>query len=177
MPSITFGVASRLVGGLIAITVFAIATSVLAIFGFSRFQSGFQLIAESEMPGLINAAELARQSESIVANAPALGIAQTQQVRRTVAFRMDDQVSQFETLATSLFEAGIDPSDLEQLREFKIGLVANLKRIDGLVGRRLDANVESGRTIRTILDIGERLRRAEIAAEPKSEACANPVPG
>ena len=170
MPSITFGVASRLVGGLIAITVLAIAISVLAIFGFSRFQSGFQLIAESEMPGLINAAELARQSESIVANAPALGIAQTQQVRRTVAFRMDDQVSQFETLATSLFEAGIDSSDLEQLRKFKTDLVTNLRRIDGLVARRIDADVESGKMIRTILDIGERLRRAEIAAKPRPEA-------
>jgi len=175
MPRVTFGVASRLVGGLIAITVLAIVTSVLAIFGFSRFQSGFQLIAESEMPDLINAAELARQSESIVANAPALGVAQTQQVRRTVAFRMDDQVSQFETLATSLFKAGIDPSDLEQLRKFKFDLVDNLKRIDRLVARRLDADVESGKTIRTILDIGERLRRAEIAVEPKSESTSSSV--
>lgn len=173
MPSITLGVASRLVGGLIAITIFAMATSALAIFGFNRFQSGFQLIAESEMPGLINAAELTRQSESIVANAPALGIAQNQQVRRTVLFRMNDQISQFETLATSLFEAGISSSDLEQLRELKTDLVANLKRIDGLVEHRLDADLESGGTIRTILDIGDRLRRVEVTADPKSKSVSS----
>ena len=168
MTSIRFGVASRLVGGLIAITIFAIATSILAIVGFSRFQDGFQVIAESEMPSLVNAAELVRQSETIVATAPALGVAPSHQVRGTVGYRMEDQVAQFESLATTLFEAGIDPGDLEQLREFKSDLVANLERIDGLVERRLDADLEGDRTITTLLDIGERLRAAEVAIGPES---------
>ncbi len=118
MTSLRFGVASRLVGGLTAITIFAIATSILAIVGFNRFQDGFQVITESEMPSLVNAAELVQQSESIIANAPALGVAHSQQVRRTVGYRMEDQVAQFEELATSLFDAGIDPGDLDQLIEF-----------------------------------------------------------
>ena len=175
MTSLRFGVASRLVGGLTAITIFAIATSILAIFGFSRFQDGFQVIAELEMPSLVNAAELVRQSESIVANAPALGVAHSQQVRRTVGYRMEDQVAQFEALATKLFEAGIDPGDLEQLREFRSDLVANLERIDGLVERRLDADLEGDRTIRTVLGIGERLRTAEVTVGPESEDTSSNV--
>jgi len=99
MHTIRLGVAHRLVGGLSAITALAIATSLVAIFGFNRFEEGFRIVAESQTPSLINAAELARQSESIVANAPAIAAAQSQQDRRTVAFRMEDQVMQFEALA------------------------------------------------------------------------------
>jgi PAS domain S-box-containing protein len=144
----------------------------MAVFGFTRFQDGFRLIAESEMPTLINAAELARQSESIVANAPALGGAQTQQVRKTVAFRMVDQVTQFEALADTLFEAGIDPTDLDQLRELKTSLAANLERIDEFVERRLDSDVEGDKTTRRLLDMSKRLRTVEAGVN----TAANSLP-
>ncbi|MDX1401185.1 MAG: hypothetical protein R3245_04620, partial [Kiloniellales bacterium] len=175
MYTIRLGVASRLVGGLSAITALAIATSLVAIFGFNRFEEGFRIVAMSQMPSLVNAAELARQSESMVANAPAIAVANSQQNRRTVAFRMDDQVMQFEDLARSLFQSGVEPHDLEQLKGFKANLITNLQRLDELVDRRLQADVTSDRMLDQIIDLNHRLRAAALSMESASSDTAPTV--
>ena len=99
--------------------------------------------------------------------------AQTQQVRKTVAFRMIDQVTQFEALADTLFEAGIDPNDLDQLRELKTSLAANLERIDEFVERRLDSDVEGDKTTRRLLDISKRLRTVETGTNTATDTLPN----
>ena len=67
--SIRFGVAVRLLSAFAAITIFAIATSVIALYTFGKFGDGFNRIAFSNVPALVAASNLAQRSQALAANA------------------------------------------------------------------------------------------------------------
>src|SRR6516225_4566092 len=73
--TIRFGVAFRLLGALLAITVFAIAISATALYTFAKYGDGFNRIATSSLPALIAASDLAQRSQALAANAPNLALA------------------------------------------------------------------------------------------------------
>src|SRR5262245_65996705 len=55
---IRFGVAFRLLGALLAITMFAIGASLAALYAFNQYRKGFDQIASSNLPALIAASDL-----------------------------------------------------------------------------------------------------------------------
>src|SRR6476660_9514866 len=73
--SIRFGVAVRLLSAFAAITIFAIATSVIALYTFGKYGDGFNRIASSYVPALVAASNLAQRSQALAANAPNLAVA------------------------------------------------------------------------------------------------------
>ncbi len=79
-----FGVAFRLLGALLAITSFAIATSVIALYTFDKYGAGFDRIASSNLPALVAASNLAQQSQELAANAPNLAVADGHFARRAL---------------------------------------------------------------------------------------------
>jgi hypothetical protein len=62
--SIRFGVAVRLLSAFAAITIFAIATSIIALYTFGKFGDGFNRIAFSNVPALVAASNLAQRSQA-----------------------------------------------------------------------------------------------------------------
>ena len=62
---IRFGVAVRLLSAFAAITVFAIATSVIALYTFGKYGDGFNRIASSNVPALVAASNLAQRSQAL----------------------------------------------------------------------------------------------------------------
>ena len=79
-----FGVAFRLLGALLAITLFAIATSVIALYTFDKYGAGFNRIASSNLPALVAASNLAQRSQELAANAPNLAVADGHFARRAL---------------------------------------------------------------------------------------------
>ena len=73
--SVRFGVAVRLLSAFAAITIFAIATSIIALYTFGKYGDGFNRIASSNMPALVAASNLAQRSQALAANAPNLAVA------------------------------------------------------------------------------------------------------
>src|SRR5260221_13885901 len=69
---IRFGVAFRLVGALLAITVFALAAIVAAIYAFSQYRQAFDRIANSDVPILIAAGGIAARNQALAATPPNL---------------------------------------------------------------------------------------------------------
>jgi hypothetical protein len=83
--SVRFGVASRLLSAFAAITIFAIATSVIALYTFGKYGDGFNRIASSNVPALVAASNLAQRSQALAANAPNLAVADGHFARRAVS--------------------------------------------------------------------------------------------
>jgi len=163
MGRIRAGVATRLNGGLILLTVLTIATGTVAFLGFNRLQAYFSDIAATQLPRLVAISELARQSESIVATAPDLVVAQNHFVRGSVGVRIADQLNALQTTEEKLAEVGVPAATVTGLKEARRSLAVNLERIDRLVRDRLDADAENARAILRVMDLNRRISETEIA--------------
>ncbi len=132
-----FGVAPVIGGGLALITVLCVITALVSLFGLQTLEERYDVISDQKIPALIAASKLARQSESILSNAPALGMAADQFERQSIASRIADQIDLLNLIEKELMETGLAPEDLENLRQSKRALADKLSQIDALVSLHL----------------------------------------
>ena len=90
--TVRFGVAFRLLSAFAAITIFAIATSIIALYTFGKYRNGFNRIASSSLPALVAASNLAQRSQALAANAPNLAVADGHFARRAVSEALRSQL-------------------------------------------------------------------------------------
>ncbi|ALJ34219.1 response regulator [Azospirillum brasilense] len=162
------GVAFRILAGLTVIAGLTAATGVVAVSLFGRFHEGFEQIATAKVPGLVNASQLAQQSGTLAANAPALVAVQSQSVRESVMARLSDQIALLEDLMTRLRDRGTDVADVVELQRRKNELIANLMTLNTQVERQLAAAAETGGLVGRLMHLAERVRNAEEALRDKT---------
>lgn len=150
------GIRFRLVAGLVLIAGVMLGGAGASIFGLDRLRQGFQALTDTQLPRLIDAAGLARQSESIVASAPGLVISRDQFTRTTAADRIADQVSFLDELLLRFKSGATDSETVTVLEQTKRDLLENLKRLDSMVGTRIDFDARSESIIRGITDLVRR---------------------
>ncbi|WP_207461414.1 ATP-binding protein [Azospirillum sp. SYSU D00513] len=155
------GVAFRIFAGLVAICGLTVVTSVVAVSLFSRFDEAFDQIATSKLPGLISASQLAQQSGTIAANAPALVAVQSQAVREAVMARISDQIMLLEDMLARLRDRGTDIADVAELERRKNELVENLERLNSLVERQLNVSADTSALVARLVDLSRRIHGAE----------------
>jgi len=148
-----FGLGFRLFAGFAILAALTVAASSVSMLSFAQFRQGLGRIADDYVPELIVASRLAEQSQSIVANAPALVVAETQTTRRMVALRIDDQVAALDEQIAKLRDGGVAADRLQRLTALRDQLVDNLRELDRVVERRIDNE-------RTAQELFQRLRRA-----------------
>jgi len=180
-PSLTnfrIGVRFHLVLGLALVTLVALAGGGFSILGLDRLRQGFQVLTTSQLPSLINAAGLARQSESIIGSAPGIVISHDQFSRTTAADRIADQVRFLDELLGNLKMGEEDSATIASLKETKQGLLDNLQRLDDLVRNRIELDARSETIIRDILAIASRKRaivdslRSDLSGSPAADLVA-----
>ncbi|MGR0188111.1 ATP-binding protein [Azospirillum aestuarii] len=164
------GVAFRILAGLTVIAGLTAATGVVAVSLFGRFHQGFEQIATAKVPGLVNASQLAQQSGTLAANAPALVAVQSQSVRESVMARLSDQIALLEDLMNRLRDRGTDVADLAELQRRKNELIANLMTLNTQVERQLAAAAETGGLVGRLMQLAERIRDAEESLRDKTPA-------
>ena len=81
-----------ILSGLTLIGLFAVAQSGLAIVTIARFGVSFSQIAETNLPSMITAAQLSNLSQTLVATAPEIALADTQIRRQAVTDQLKDLV-------------------------------------------------------------------------------------
>jgi len=180
-PSLTnfrIGVRFHLVLGLALVTLVALAGGGFSILGLDRLRQGFQVFTTSQLPSLINAAGLARQSESIIGSAPGIVISRDQFSRTTAADRIADQVRFLDELLGNLKMGEEDSATIASLKETKQGLLDNLQRLDDLVRNRIELDARSETIIRDILAIASRKLaivdslRSDLSGSPAADLVA-----
>jgi signal transduction histidine kinase/DNA-binding response OmpR family regulator len=140
MGKLRFGVAFRLALGLAAIAGTTVVAGLAAIQAFDGLRADSDSIAYAALPRLMTASRLARDSETVVANAPALVACDTQFGRQSVVSQIGDQLASLQTLLDELHRSGAAAKSLATLEIHRDELAGNLHALDDVVHRRIDVD-------------------------------------
>jgi signal transduction histidine kinase len=138
--SVRFGVAFRLLSAFAAITIFAIATSVIALYTFSKYGDGFNRIASSNVPALVAASNLAQRSQALAANAPNLAVADGHFARRAVSEGLRGQLQTIAEASEQVKTLAPATEGLDRLIQNQTALGGQLEKLDALVAEKLEAD-------------------------------------
>src|SRR5215471_14903388 len=163
---VRFGVAFRLVGALLAITAFVLAAIVAAIYGFVQYRRGFDRIANSDVPVLVAAGDIAARSQALAANAPNLAAAESHFARQAVSLSLRKQLDGLAQVGERLKALAPETRGLDRLIENQALLVRNLERLDGLVGDRIDADSSAANLTLRLQGLSARLHEASAGQLP-----------
>src|SRR6516164_485121 len=171
-----FGVAFRLLIAFAAITALAIGVSALALFTFSKYQTGFARIASSNLPALVAASDLAQRSQSLAANAPNLAVVDGHFARRAVSESLRTQLEAIAEAGAQVRQLAPATPGLESLARNEALLKGSLEKLDGLVADKLEADRVAANFMLRLGMLSSRVRAAgadtlpKISDEPSSRA-------
>jgi two-component system, NtrC family, sensor kinase len=138
--SVRFGVAFRLLSAFAAITIFAIATSVIALYTFGKYGDGFNRIASSNVPALVAASNLAQRSQALAANAPNLAVADGHFARRAVSEALRGQLQAIAEASEQVKTLAPATEGLDRLIQNQTSLGGQLEKLDALVAEKLETD-------------------------------------
>jgi signal transduction histidine kinase len=159
-PKIRFGVAFRLLSALVAITVFAIAISVTALYTFGKYGDGFNRIASSSLPALVAASNLAQRSQGLAANAPNLAVADGHFARRAVSEALRSQLQAIAETGEQVKTLAPATEGLDSLIRNEASLKENLQKLDGLVAEKLEADRVAANLMLRLRGLSARIQTA-----------------
>ena len=163
---IRFGVAFRLVAALFAITTFAVAAVVAALYVFSQYRQGFERIANSDVPILMAAGDIAAQSQALAANAPNLAAAESHFSRQAISLALHKQLDGLAQVGERLKALAPNTQGLDQLIHNQGLLARNLERLDNLVGDRIDADSSAANLTLRLEGLAARVHEASAGQLP-----------
>jgi signal transduction histidine kinase len=155
-----FGVAFRLLSAFAAITVFAIATSVIALYTFGKYGDGFNRIASSNVPALVAASNLAQRSQALAANAPNLAVADGHFARRAVSEALRGQLQAIVEASEQVKVLAPATEGLESLIQNQASLGGKLKILDALVAEKLEADRVAANLMLRLRTLSVRIQAA-----------------
>ena len=133
-------VALTILTGLALIGLFAVTQSGVAILAIARFGASFNQIAETNLPALIASSQLSELSQTLVATAPEIALADTQMRRQTIEDQLNDRVTALVRTVARLDGAAVDQEQVSEMQRQFDELFVNLKGLNELVRERIDAN-------------------------------------
>jgi signal transduction histidine kinase/DNA-binding response OmpR family regulator len=157
-------VALTILIGLALIGLFAVTQSGVAILAIARFGASFNQIADTNLPALIAASQLSELSQTLVATAPEIALADTQVRRQTMADQLDERVTALVRTVEQLDPAAVDHEQLSYMQLLLKTLITNLKGLDELVRERIDANYAIEAAMARLPSLAARVRN--IASQP-----------
>src|SRR5882672_5109681 len=167
-----FGVAFRLLASFVAITVFAAATSALALYAFNRYRAGFDELVSNNLPALAAASELAQRSEKLSASAPALAVVESHFARQAVKQELNDQLQGLSRIADDLER--FSGTSLSALKQYKHAFAENLVHLDNMVAQRIDAEATASNALTRLGMLSSRIQALETAGAQSPAESAIP---
>jgi hypothetical protein len=175
-------VALTVLAGLALIGLLAIAQSGVAILAVARFGTSFNRIAEKSLPAVIGVSQLSELSQTLVATAPEIALADTQLRRQAITDQLNDRLASLARTVDRVDRSGVDHQLLSDTRNQLDSLVANLRALDDFVRRRIDADNAFETVMTRLPALAGRVRSTTdeaIAAgrdlEPHSDAMISPL--
>src|SRR5262245_35908269 len=159
-PSIRFGVAFRLLSAFAAITIFAIATSVIALYTFGKYGDGFNRIASSNVPALVAASNLAQRSQALAATAPNLAVADGHFARRAVSEALHGQLQAIAEASEQVKALAPATEGLDSLIQNQAALGGKLEKLDSLVAEKLEADRVAANLMLRLRTLSVRIQAA-----------------
>jgi signal transduction histidine kinase len=144
--------------GLGLVGLFAVTQTGIALLAITRFDASFRQIADTNLPALISASRLSELSQTIVATAPEIALADTQMRRQAMADEVNEHAASLAHTADHIEQAIADREQVENMRRRLATLTANLKGLDELVRRRIDADEAFGTVVDRLPSLAARVR-------------------
>jgi class 3 adenylate cyclase/PAS domain-containing protein len=148
----------RLLLAFLGISAFAVLAAAAGTYAFRQVAYVLDRITEERVPSALTALDLSRQAERIVAAAPTLLTARSQGQYRDVSTVIMAEVDRLEVLLSQLRGGAIDAAARAAMEPAVEGLRRNLRALDQLVARRLEASERKENLLR-------RLSNASVAAQ------------
>ena len=133
-------VALTILTGLALIALVAIGQSAVVFFAIARFGTSFNEIANTNLPALIAASQLSQLSQTLVATAPEIALANTQLRRQAIIDQLNERAAALAGLVSRVGQTGTDHAQVADLQRELNVVVTNLKGLDEFVRRRIDAS-------------------------------------
>ena len=153
-------VALTVMTGLGLIGLFAVTQTGVAILAITRFDASFKQIADTNLPALISAARLSELSQTIVATAPEIALADTQTRRQAMTDQVNEHAASLARTADRIEQAITNREQIAEMRRRLATLIANLKGLDEQVRRRIDADEAFGTVVSRLPALAARVRGA-----------------
>jgi signal transduction histidine kinase/DNA-binding response OmpR family regulator len=167
-------VALTILMGLALIGILAITQSGVAVLAIARFGASFNQIAQTNLPALIAASQLSELSQTLVATAPEMALADTQVRRQAIADQLHGRVTRLARSVADLDRVTEDHEQASTIQRDLDAVVANLKGLDELVRQRIDANDALDAVMARLPSLAARVRKvADEAGERGPEQRSN----
>ena len=131
------------------------------------------------MPALITASHLSELSQTIVATAPEIALADTQMRRQALADEVNEHAASLAHTGDQIEQVIADRQQVENMRRRLATLTANLKGLDELVRRRIDADEAFGTVVSRLPALAARVRGVAelvVVGGPGHDASSDPAP-
>src|SRR5262245_37662697 len=157
-------VALTILMGLALIGIFAVTQSGVAVLAIARFAASFNQIAQTNLPALIAASQLSELSQTLVATAPEIALADTQVRRQAIADQLNGRVTRLTHSVADLDRAAEHHEQASTIQRELDAVVANLKGLDELVRQRIDANNALDAVMARLPNLAARVRKVSDEA-------------
>lgn len=151
------GVGGRLLLAFFGISGFAILAAAAAMYAFWANRAAFDQVTEQRMPAALDALEISRQTERIVAAAPSLLTVRTSAQHADLSSRIQTEVESFDRLVEGLelrnsSATGVDNSQAyTRLVQTVSRMRNNLRSLDTLVEQRQKIAVQKTELVRSLI--------------------------
>jgi signal transduction histidine kinase/DNA-binding response OmpR family regulator len=161
-------VALTILIGLALIGIFAVTQSGIAVLAITRFGASFSQIAQTNLPALIAASQLSELSQTLVATAPEIALADTQVRRQAIADQLNGRVTKLSRSVADLDRGTENHAQASTIQRELDAVVANLQGLDELVRQRIDANTTLDAVMARLPSLAARVRKvADEATIPE----------
>jgi len=153
-----FGIAFRLMGGLLAIAASTTTASLAGFLSLDQVGQQFARTVHSEVPLLVAASRLSQESQGIAFIGRDFGKIDNRFTLATKVGEANDKFTSLDVLMQSLISLGVNSKAVENIRATGDGLRQHFAKLAEVVGQRIDVENEMQNRWDRTLKLGEDLR-------------------
>ena len=165
-----FGIAFRLIGGLLTVVAATTLVSLAGFFALYQVGQQFSWTAHSEVPRLIAASRLSQESQSIAFIGPAFRKIDNRFTLATKMGEANDKLTSLEDLIRSFSSLTTDPAMTENIRATGVALRQHFTTLGEAVARRIDAECDIQTRWSALLKLGEDIREQSYTVRATAPA-------
>ena len=153
------GVRGRLLLAFFGISAFAVLGAGAALYSFQQISDAFASITQRRIPVALMSQELSRHAERIVAAAPTLLTATSQDEKEDRSVAISSEVNVLYSLLANLRSAGVESRELASLEPYVERLRDNLRELNLLINNRLVIAEQKKDLLRKELDLAGDIQK------------------
>ena len=153
------GVRGRLLLAFFGISAFAVLGAGAALYSFQQISDAFASVTQRRIPVALMSQELSRHAERIVAAAPTLLTATSQDEKEDRSVAISSEVNVLYSLLANLRSAGVESRELASLEPYVERLRDNLGELNLLINNRLMIAEQKKDLVRKELDLAGDIQK------------------